>query len=158
MTKPLVDLDDYDLTAVHADLDVIRGFNPQRYEMEHLSAVIHFSLEDGLAIGRKDVGADEFWVRGHIPDRPVLPGVIMIEAGAQLSTYLFKHRFPEKADRFIVFRGVDRLRFRGQVVPGDTLYLVARGVSLKPRIGKFAMQGIRDGEVVFDGVILGAPV
>ncbi len=154
----LADLSALDLGRVHADLEQIRRFNPQRDEMEHLSAIVHFSLEENLAVGRKDVRGDEFWVRGHIPGRPVLPGVIMIEASAQLSTYFFKHRFPETADRFIVFRGVDDFRFRSQVAPGETLYIIARGDNLKVRMGKFHVQGVKgDGEIVFDGRILGAP-
>ncbi|MBI4616277.1 MAG: beta-hydroxyacyl-ACP dehydratase [Planctomycetes bacterium] len=154
---PLADLSRFDLAKVHAGIEEIRRFNPQRHEMEQLSAIVHFSLDEGLAIARRDVRSDEFWVRGHIPGRPVFPGVLMIEASAQLATYYYKHYFPDLVERFMVFRGADDFRFRGQVVPGDTLYMLARGASLKPRMGKFDVQGIRNGEVVFEGIILGAP-
>lgn len=153
----LADLTRYDLTRVHADAAAIRALNPQRHEWEQISAIVYFSLEENLVIGRRDVRADEYWVRGHIPGRPVLPGVLMIEGSAQLATYFFKHRFPETRDRFMVFRGVDEFRFRSQIVPGETLYLVSRGENLKPRMGKFLVQGIRGGEIVFEGKILGAP-
>ena len=55
---------------------------PQRFEMEQLTAIIHIDVENKLIVGYKDIEAGEFWVRGHMPDYPLLPGVLMCEAAA----------------------------------------------------------------------------
>ena len=156
-TQPLADLSAIDLEAVHAPIEEVRNLNPQREEFEQLSAIVHLSPENNLAVARRDIGTDEFWIRGHVPGNPVFPGVLMIEGSAQLAIYYYKHYFPQLADAFIVFRGVDDVRFRGQVRPGDTIYYVARGENLKPRMGKFRVQALLRGEVIYEGTILGAP-
>ncbi len=79
---PLVDPAAIDTSRVLVDRDAIRSFNPQRFEMEQLTAIIHLDLEGKLAIGYKDVEPDEFWVRGHMPDYPLMPGVMICEAAA----------------------------------------------------------------------------
>jgi hypothetical protein len=75
--KPLIDLDSIDLDKVVAGPEQIRECNRQRYEMEHLDAIVHLDTEEGVIVGYKDVKDDEFWVRGHIPGRPLLrlPGL-----------------------------------------------------------------------------------
>jgi 3-hydroxyacyl-[acyl-carrier-protein] dehydratase len=88
--KLLVDLSGIDLTRVAIPIEKIRAVNPQRYEMEQLSGVITYRPELGYIIGFRDVRPDEFWVRGHIPGRPLFPGVLMIEAAAQLSSFYYK--------------------------------------------------------------------
>ena len=76
-----------------------------------------------------DVPEDAFWVPGHIPGRPIFPGVLMVEAGAQLCSYSCITAFPEID--FMGFAGVDAVKFRGQVAPGDRLYLALKQVELK---------------------------
>src|SRR5271168_3394791 len=76
-----------DLGKILADRDAIRRVNPQRFEMEQLTAIVYLDTEHHVIAGYKDVAADEFWVRGHMPDFPLLPGVLMCEAAAQLCAY-----------------------------------------------------------------------
>ena len=76
-----------DFGKVVADQEAIRRINPQRFEMEQLSAIVYINLEENIIAGYKDVRADEFWVRGHMPDYPLLPGVLMCEAAAQLCSF-----------------------------------------------------------------------
>src|SRR4051812_48637394 len=83
----LFDISGIDLDKVLFDQEAIRELNPQRGDMEHLNAIVFASKEEGTIVGYKDVKDDEFWVPGHIPGRPLLPGVIMIESGAQLSSF-----------------------------------------------------------------------
>src|SRR5437016_4560763 len=81
------DLSRLDYNRVLADREQIRRVNLQRFEMEQLTAILHMDTQEQLIIGYKDVEPDEFWVRGHLPGHPLLPGVLMCEAAAQLSSY-----------------------------------------------------------------------
>jgi len=110
-----------------------------------------------LAIGYKDIGDNEFWVPGHIPGRPIFPGVLMIEAAAQFASYLTL-RFFEDQKSFIGFAGVDEVKFRGQVVPGDRFYLLIQALSLKTRRSICKAQGMVNGNLVFEGTITGMPI
>ena len=83
----LTDLTKIDLDQVLFDRNHVESVNPHRYEMQHLDGIIHFDPQAGVIVGFKNVTEDEFWIRGHIPNRPIMPGVIMIEAAAQLVSY-----------------------------------------------------------------------
>ena len=61
--------------------------NPQRFAMEQLTAIVYIDPENHIVAGYKDVAADEFWVGGHMPGYPLMPGVMMCEAAAQLCSY-----------------------------------------------------------------------
>ena len=154
--KLLIDLGTIDLGHIEAGPEEIRRYNLQRYEMEHLDGVIFFDPEQNVAIGFKDVGEDEFWVKGHIPGRPLLPGVLMCEAAAQLCSYYYMRA--TGTDRFLGFGGLERVKFRGQVVPGDRLMLLVRNTELNRRRAVFDVQGVVDGKLVFEGVIVGMPI
>src|SRR3954469_15307462 len=122
----LYDISGIDLNRVVYDQEVIRECNPQRGHMEHLNAIVYAEPELGRIIGYKDVRADEFWVPGHIPGRPLLPGVLMIEAGAQLSPfYTRKYR---GGGGFIRFGGATDIRFRQMVQPGLRLHLLCKKI------------------------------
>jgi 3-hydroxyacyl-[acyl-carrier-protein] dehydratase len=73
-----------DLNKVVISQEEIRKSNPQRFEMEHLDGILMIDPENHIIVGFKDVRSDEFWVRGHMPGYPILPGVIMCESAAQL--------------------------------------------------------------------------
>ena len=154
--KPLVDLSSIDLSKVVAGPDVIRQYNAHRFEMEHLNGIIYQDLDEGIVIGFKDVRPDEFWVRGHIPGRPLLPGVVMCEAAAQLCSYYYKLAIGLK--QFLGFGGMQDVKFRRQVVPGERLILVARNTELRPRRATFDCQGFVDGQMAFEATIIGLPM
>src|SRR5690242_12454922 len=103
----LYDISGIDLNHVLFDQDEIRRVNPQRGAMEHLNGIVWADSEQGRIIGFKDVRPDEFWVEGHIPGRPLLPGVIMIEAGAQLAAFYANHYLNWKD--FVGFGGADEI-------------------------------------------------
>ena len=154
--KPLIDLASIDMSCMVAGPEEIRRYNPQRYEMEQLDGVVHVDLEQRVAVGYKDVRDDEFWVRGHIPGRPLLPGVLMCEAAAQLCSYYYIRA--TGTDKFLGFGGLERVKFRGQVVPGDRLMLLVRNTELNRRRAIFDVQGVVDGKLVFEGVVVGMPI
>src|SRR5438477_12451347 len=86
----LFDISLIDLSRDLFDQTAIREYNPQRGPMEQLNAIVYVDHPQGRIIGYKDVRPDEFWVAGHVPGRPLLPGVLMIEAGAQLASFYTK--------------------------------------------------------------------
>jgi 3-hydroxyacyl-[acyl-carrier-protein] dehydratase len=121
MPPPLLfDISGIDLNRVLVDQAGIRQVNPQRGAMEHLSGIVWYNTT-GCIIGFKDVRDDEFWVEGHIPGRPLLPGVIMIEAAAQLASFYVKSAL--KWEGFVGFGGVEECKFRIPVTPGCRMYL-----------------------------------
>src|SRR5262245_57514352 len=115
-----------DLRRVVADRDAIRRVNPQRHEMEQLTAIVFVDGEQHVIAGYKDVRGDEFWVRGHMPGYPLLPGVLICEAAAQLCSYYSVTSGLLQGD-FIGFGGLENVRFRSPVRPGDRLVLIGKG-------------------------------
>jgi 3-hydroxyacyl-[acyl-carrier-protein] dehydratase len=146
-----------DFGTVVADLDRIRAVNPQRFEMEQLTAIVHLDTEQHLVIGYKDVRADEFWTRGHMPGYPLLPGVLMCEAAAQLLAYYVTTAGLMHGD-FLGFGGMDNVRFRGPVRPGDRLVLVGKGVHIGRRTSTFNVQGFVGPSMVFHADVIGVPM
>jgi 3-hydroxyacyl-[acyl-carrier-protein] dehydratase len=155
--SPLIDPAAIDTSRVLVDREGIRRCNPQRYEMEQLSAIVLVDVDQKLVVGYKDVEPNEFWVRGHMPDYPLMPGVLMCEAAAQLSSF-FCHEARIHTEGFIAFGGMEDVRFRGQVKPGDRLLLVAKAVRLHRRHTKFDCQGFVGTNMVFHGKIIGVPI
>jgi 3-hydroxyacyl-[acyl-carrier-protein] dehydratase len=154
---PFVEPESIDTSRILVDQEGIRRANPQRFEMEQLTAIIRLDVENTLIIGYKDVSAEEFWVRGHMPDYPLMPGVLICEAAAQLSSYYCSAvRLHEEG--FIAFGGMEDVRFRGQVRPGDRLVLIGKGQRLHRRHTIFECQGFVGSNMVFHGKIIGVPI
>src|SRR5437016_11585022 len=120
----LFDISAIDLNSIAFDQEKIRAANPQRGDMEHLNGIVWADGLAGRIIGFKDVRADEFWVPGHIPGRPLFPGVLMIESAAQLASFYTRTFVGWKG--FIGFGGVEDTKFRSQIPPGVRLYLIGQ--------------------------------
>jgi 3-hydroxyacyl-[acyl-carrier-protein] dehydratase len=146
-----------DCGRVVADQEAIRQTNPQRHEMEQLTAIVHVNREQHLIAGYKDVRADEFWVKGHMPDYPLMPGVLMCEAAAQLCSYYTATEGLLQGD-FIGFGGLENVRFRNPVRPGDRLLLVGKAIRLNRRQTIFNVQGFVGGMMVFHADVIGVPL
>lgn len=154
----IIDPAEYDLNNVVADLEDIRRINPQRFEMEQLTAIVYDDMESGICVGYKDTSADDFWARGHMPGMPLMPGVIMCEAAAQLCSYHVQKHDLIGAE-MLGFGGMNDVRFRGTVVPGDRLVLtceklqVRRHALIRSRFQCFVGENL-----VCDGTIQGIPI
>ena len=152
----LINLSEIDLTKVEYDKEAIEQVNPQSYEMSQLDGIIWADLKSLRILGFKDITAREFWVRGHIPGRPIMPGVLMVEAAAQLSSFFMKRIYG--LEGFIGFSGIDRAKFRDIVVPGDRLYLLGHISKVRSRQFSADVQGLVNGKMVFDTRVTGMRV
>lgn len=153
--QALFDISGIDLTQMVVPPERVGEFIPQRGPMRQLDHLIWMNDDATRGLGVKQVRDDEFWVDGHIPGRPLLPGVLMIEAAAQLCGLLQQIRPESDRSQFMGFTRCTDVAFRGQVVPGDRLYLMAKEVSSRPRRFVSRAQGMVDGDLVFEATITG---
>lgn len=157
MTPPfLFDISGMDLELVTVDAAGIERINPHRGAMRMLDGIIHLSDDQTQVVAFKDVRSDEFWVAGHIPGRPLFPGVMMLEAAAQLASYVTLKRIGQQV--FMGFVGADKVKFRRLVEPGDRLILLCRQVQFRRRRFVCDAQGLVNGHLVFEATITGMPV
>ncbi len=162
MPPPLLfDLSNIDLTVEPVfGREAIEKVNPQRFEMQQLDAILWYDKEKSQILGYKDVTDKEFWIRGHIPGQPLMPGVIMIEAAAQLSSFFLKEIFAEPG--FIGFAGIGEAKFRSMVEPGQRLYLLGQIIKYKKRGRRThvetRVQGLVNGKMAFETVVAGMRV
>ena len=147
---------DLDLDKIAFDQSVISQVNPQSFEMSQLDGIIWHDLDKMMCLGYKDITDHEFWVRGHIPGRPIMPGVIMVEAAAQLCSFFMKKIYG--LEGFIGFSGIDKTKFRETVVPGDRLYLLGHINKVRSRQFYAIVQGVSGDKIVFETVISGMRV
>lgn len=137
--------------------DDILKVNPQNYEMQQLDGVLWYDKPDMLVLGYKDVTDKEFWVRGHIPGRPLMPGVIMIESAAQLLSFFVRHVLGE--NHFIGFASIDSAKFRATVQPGQRLLLLGKITKFRPgRKYDAYIQGMVNDTMVFETEVSGMAV
>jgi 3-hydroxyacyl-[acyl-carrier-protein] dehydratase len=158
MPPPLIlDPNKLDLTRVIANVDAIRSVNPQRFEMEALTAIVLLDPRNKMVAGYKDVTHQEFWLRGHMPGMPLMPGVLMCEAAAQLCSYYVKtqHVFDSE---FVGLGGLEHVQFRQPVRPGERLVLIGKLTLENKRKSECDIQGFVDGKMVFNAKVLGIPL
>lgn len=156
VTPPLIDLNTIDLTKMVVTKEEIYAHLPHRYEFMQLDGIVHLDREAQIAVAVREVRMDEFWVRGHIPGRPLLPGVLMIETAAQFASYVANLMQP--TDKFIGFGGVDAVKFRQSVSPPARMYFVVKPTELRPRRIVCDAQAFVNGQMAFEGKITGMPV
>ena len=152
----LFDISHIDLDKVLFDHNSIAGVNPQQYEMQQLDGVVWYDADLCRIVGFKDVTDKEFWVRGHIPGRPLMPGVIMVEAAAQLASFYVKKI--KQTEGFVGFAGIEGAKFRQPVVPGQRLYLLGEMVKYTSRKFTCSVQGLVNNTMVFEVILSGMRV
>ncbi|HYH22560.1 MAG TPA: 3-hydroxyacyl-ACP dehydratase FabZ [Azospirillum sp.] len=131
-----------DVTAENkkvADIDIMRVMQmiPHRYPMLMIDRVVDVVLGES-AVGVKNVTINEPFFAGHFPSRPVMPGVMMIEAMAQTAAVLVVATLGTEAEgKLVYFMTVDEARFRKPVMPGDTLHIHVTKVRSRGNVWKF---------------------
>jgi 3-hydroxyacyl-[acyl-carrier-protein] dehydratase len=154
----LVDLSLVNFDQPIASLDVIRRYNPQRFEMEQLTAVVYVNEADYSCVGYKDITDQEFWVRGHMPGLPLMPGVVMLESIAQLCSFVTQ-RYDLLGADMVGFGGLEDVRFRDPVLPGDRLIVMCKLEKVRRgRIIVCKFQGVVKDRIVVEGSLKGIPI
>ncbi|MEN9206189.1 MAG: 3-hydroxyacyl-ACP dehydratase FabZ [Thermostichales cyanobacterium BF4_bins_65] len=131
----------------------IQAVLPHRYPFLLVDRIVEF--EPGIrAVGIKNVTINEPFFQGHFPGRPIMPGVLIIEALAQVGGIILL-QLPETEGKLALFAGIDQVRFRRPVVPGDQLRLAMELITIKQkRIGKMRGQAHVDGQLVTEGELM----
>lgn len=159
MKDLIVELAELDVNHVVAGIEEIRRYNPQRFEMEQLSAIIFEDPENRRCAGIKNVAEHEFWVRGHMPGMPLMPGVIVLEAAAQLCSYFTQKYDLLRGAKMVGLGGFEEVRFREPIHVGDQLVIACEQVRLRPGaviISRF--QVFVRGNLVAEGKMKGVPL
>jgi 3-hydroxyacyl-[acyl-carrier-protein] dehydratase len=155
---PIVDFSKLNFSKPIFDLQEIRRVNPQRHEMEQLSGIVYIDRENHIAAGYKDVTEEEFWITGHMPGFPLMPGVILCESAAQLAGF-YARKYNLLGGDYLGFGGMDDVRFRYPVFPGCRLVLLAKVTKIrKHRRAEFDFQGFVEDRMVFSGSMIGVPI
>ena len=152
-SKPIIDLKAIDTNKPVATIDDIRKVIPHRYEFEMLSGILHIDCDKQIIVAYKDVGGADFWTRGHLPGWPIMPGVLIAEAAAQMTYYLAKSILADLP--FLGFARLDKVRFRKMVTPPCKLILIGKFATLSRRHVISNCQAYVDSILVFEGKITG---
>src|SRR5262249_25513908 len=159
----LFDLSGIDLSARLLSHQQIERWNAHRGAMALLDWIVWHSDDYKLGVALKHLRHDEFWVDGHFPGRPPLPGgamvdrraqlpgVLMVESGAQLAAFLYNVRFPEP--QLAAFIRIEEATFRASVAPGDDLFLLCKEVKFTPKRFSSDVQGLVGDKVAFEARI-----
>jgi 3-hydroxyacyl-[acyl-carrier-protein] dehydratase len=125
---------------------------PHRWPFLLVDRIVEYDPDAGRIVGLKAVTATEWFFQGHFPGLPVMPGVIQVEALAQTMA-VYVARQPGFGDRIGLFAGIDEVRFKRVVVPGDTLRLEVTMEKLGSRFGRGRAVATVDGEVACEGLL-----
>ncbi len=127
---------------------------PHRYPFLLVDRVLRLVPGEQI-LALKNVTMNEPFFQGHFPAKPVMPGVLIIEALAQAGGILASEtRTPEKRGEIIYFMGMDAVRFRKPVVPGDQLMLEAKVVKMRSRVAKMAGRALVDDQLVAEAELM----
>ena len=144
-------------TSVTLDIDGILGILPHRYPFLLVDRII--GLEEGKrAVGIKNVTYNEPFFQGHFPGAPVMPGVLIVEAMAQVGAVLLLRGIPDRKDKLVYFAGIDQARFRRPVVPGDQVRFEVEVLKLRARSALLKGEAFVDGARVAEAEMLSSMV
>lgn len=138
------------------NIDQIKELIPHRYPFLLVDKIVE--LEEGkMAVGLKNVTVNEPFFNGHFPEYPLMPGVLIIEAMAQVGAVTMMS-LEENKGKLGVFAGIDKVRFKREVRPGDTLIMKVEMTSLRRNIGKAIAKAYVGEDLVCSGELMFALV
>jgi 3-hydroxyacyl-[acyl-carrier-protein] dehydratase len=137
------------------DIHRIREILPHRYPFLMVDRVTGYTLGESLT-AIKNVTVNEPFFQGHFPERPVFPGVLILEALAQASAILASQGVEENIEENIIFllAGIDKARFKRPVEPGDQMVLEVQQTNYKSRIWKYATKATVDGKLAASAEVI----
>lgn len=139
------------------DIRAIEKILPHRFPLLLVDRMLE--LDPGRrAVGLKCVSGNEPFFQGHFPGYPIMPGVLILEALAQVGAVLLLSSVPERESKLVYFTGIDKARFRRPVVPGDTIRLEVEVLRLRTRACKLSGRATVEGQLVAEAIVLSAMV
>ena len=144
---------------VQAEPAVIYGITdimkilPHRYPFLLVDRIVEMEGEKRI-VGLKNVTINEQFFQGHFPGAPVMPGVLIIEAMAQVAGVLIYRDMPDKHTKLIYFTGIESAKFRRPVVPGDQLRIEMELLNRRTNFGKMAGRATVEGKLVAEAIVL----
>jgi len=133
-------------------IEDIQKLLPHRYPFLLVDRIIDF-VPNKSATGIKNVTFNEPFFQGHFPNRPIMPGVLIVEAMAQVGGIVLRH-LPGMEEQLSLFAGIDKVRFRRPVVPGDRLTITTELLVARKRFGKMRGRAEVDGQVACEGELM----
>lgn len=130
----------------------IRDILPHRYPFLLVDKITE--LEDDRIVGIKNVTCNEPFFQGHFPDFPVMPGVMIVEAMAQVAGILVLQGIPDRASKLVLFASIDEAKFRRPVLPGDVLRIEMTMLKKKATVVKAQGVATVDGAVVAEATLM----
>lgn len=137
------------------DIQQIMDTIPHRYPFLLVDRILE--MHPDFIVGQKCVSANEPFFQGHFPGRPVMPGVLMIEAMAQTGAVLAKSQ-PENKNKLVMLAGINNVRYRRPVLPGDVVRIEVKMISQRRNIGKCQGKFLVEGELACEAEIMWAMV
>ncbi len=135
------------------DVNEIQSIIPHRFPFLLVDAIVELEPAKRI-VGIKSVTMNEPFFAGHFPGHPVMPGVLIVEAMAQVAAVMVLREVHDRENKLVYFMGIDEARFRQPVVPGDQLTIIVETVILRPRHGKLKAQAYVKDRLVAEAIIL----
>ena len=137
------------------DARAIQALLPHRFPFLLVDRVVELVPKERI-VGVKQVTMGEPFFQGHFPGAPVMPGVLVVEALAQVGAILALREMEEREQKLVLFTGIETARFRQPVVPGDTLMLEVTALRIGSRIQRMRGEAKVEGKLVAEAVIMSA--
>jgi 3-hydroxyacyl-[acyl-carrier-protein] dehydratase len=142
-------------SGLTAPLDIVEimGILPHRYPFLLIDRVVEVIRKKRI-VALKNVTINEPFFQGHFPDYPIMPGVLLVEAIAQAGGALLLNEIPDRADKLMVFTGIERAKFRRPVVPGDQVRIEVDVLNWRSRAVRMQGNAFVEGKLACEAIVM----